>query len=125
MSESIQNPRIRLVATPDEKAPPSANGSDADAPPPATDKDNPYLGDFSRRLAERLAGLPKPTGLSGLESEDEFRLSWSLFRRSYKFGLVVMVGAVLYGGIMYALLKELRSTGPLAGAIATSTVMRR
>jgi hypothetical protein len=80
-------------------------------------EDNPYLGDFSRRVAARLASLPEPKTFEDLEDDDELRISWKLIRGSYKLVLGFMVGAVLYGGIVYPLLSELRSPRTSAGTM--------
>ena len=123
MTEAIDNPRVRLVAT--LKVPHSDNCSGVSESGSVICEDNPYLGDFSHRVAARLAGLPKVNALRGLESEDELRISWHLFRRSSKLVLAVMVGAILYGGIVYSLLSELRSPRASAGAIATPAATSR
>jgi hypothetical protein len=125
MTDAMDNSTVPFPATLHRRGSHSANDSGVSEPLSVTYEGNPYLGDFSRRVAARLAGLPRSTALPRLESEDEPRISWNLFQRSYKLILAVMVGAILYGGILYSLLSELRSPGPSAGATAISAAVRR
>jgi hypothetical protein len=121
----MDNSTVPFVATLHRRGSHSLDDSGASEPLSVTSEDNPYLGDFSRRVAARLAGLPRSRARPRLESEDEPRISWELFRRSYKLILAVMVGAILYGGIVYTLLSELRFSGPSAGVTAIPTAVRR
>jgi hypothetical protein len=125
MTDAMDNSTVPFATTLHRGESRSANDSGVSEPLSVTYEDNPYLGDFSRRVAARLAGLPRSTALPCFESEDEPRISWDLFRRSYRLILAVMVGAILYGGIVYSLLSELRSPGPSAGATAIPAAVRR
>ena len=87
--------------------------------------ENPYLGDFSRRLAARLASLPARTASFGPEDDDELGISWKLLVRSYKLLLMFGAGAILYGATLYPLLSELRSPGVPATATETTAAVSR
>lgn len=81
-------------------------------------EDNPYAGDFSRRVAERLARLPERVEHGDFDDGEDDGLTWKVLGRSYKLLLTFVAGAILYGASLYPFLSELRSAGVSARPVA-------
>ena len=103
MTDALDNPRACPAATLSGLEE-SANGRAIQL----LSADNPYLGDFSRRVAARLAGLPEPAEHCDLDDGDDAGITWKLLGRRYKLLLTIMVGAILYGATLYPVLIQLR-----------------
>jgi hypothetical protein len=117
MNQAVDNPPADPSSTlPQSVEDPVEYRAIVPVPYPGSD-DNPYLGDFSRRVAERLARLPERADRDFDDGEDG-GLTWKVLARSYKLVLTIMVGAVLYGATVYPLLSELRPAGASARPLA-------
>ena len=111
MNEALDNPRAYPPAT---LTPGMEDPVDCRAVLPVLSpgcEDNPYLGDFSRRVAERLACLPERPAHDDFDDGDGAGITWKLLGRSYKLLLTILLGAFLYGASVYPFLSELRSAG--------------
>jgi hypothetical protein len=120
MTEATDKSPSRPMAAQHQRVPHHPNGNGVTHAPPKDHEDNPYLGDFSRRVAARLEHLPERTAERSLEDDGELYISWKPQGRSYKLLLTFMAGAILYGATVYPLLSKLRSSGVSAEATETT-----